>query len=86
MVVVIVTPVGVPVPVIVGRALDTGDIVLDSRFKVRNLAVPAAVPIPQRPGVYLESGGARLYPNGTVALANGTVVEAGVYWGVMDPR
>jgi len=72
MVITIVPPIGPPIPVIVGRALQDGNVFLDDRFK--------------KPGVFFQDGDTKMFPNGTMLYANGTVKEAVVFYGVYDTR
>ena len=72
MVIVIVPPVGPPIPVIVGRALKDGTVFMDQRFK--------------DPRVFFEDGQTKLFPNGTLVYQNGTFSEGDMFWGTMDPR
>ena len=40
----------------------------------------------QDPGVYFQDVASKIFPNGTMLFKNGTVTEASVFWGAMDPR
>ena len=79
MIMTIVPPVGPPIPVIVGKAIQTNpeenfDVFLDKQF--------------EKDGVYFETDDkTKIFPqNGTLVYQNGTVSEGKIYYGAVDSR
>ena len=49
---------------------------------------PGLIPVLslKRSDVFFEDGERKIFPNGTIIHADGSQVDAPVYWGVIDPR
>ena len=90
----IVPPIGPPIVVPMGRAIQNKGVDLDSRFQVnqnpysqRNVS-PGLIPVLslKRSDVFFEDGERKIFPNGTIIYADGSQLDAPVFWGVLDPR
>lgn len=79
MVITIVPPVGPPVPVLVGRAIQKAPNASFEIFLNEEL---------EKDGVYFEAqeSNTKLFPNGTIIYANGTKVDGQVFYGAVDSR
>ena len=78
MVITIVPPVGPPVPVLVGRAIQKSPNASYEIYLNEEL---------EKDGVYFETQDAtKLFPNGTIIYTNGTSAHGTVYYGAVDSR
>lgn len=78
MVITIVPPVGPPIPVLVGRAIQKAPNASYEIFLNEEL---------EKDGVYFETQeSTKLFPNGTIIYSNGTAVDGKVFFGAVDSR
>ena len=87
-------PIGPPIVVPMGRAIQNKGVDLDPRFQVNemiylnfqmHLCIICFVFF-KRSDVYFVDGERKIFPNGTLLYADGSQVDAPVFWGVIDPR